>query len=178
MNQTFSTLCAALAVGAMACAAGPVAVAGTIVTLESGNCFSGCGVIDVAASTTPTLLGNVLFVFENDFNAYVTNPSSGDVEYHLFSEEGLGNHDAIYFSSLATTSDPAIGAPCPVLSQCAAAITAPVDLTSIISGQDLDSGFTLVSVLAAPEPSAWALMILGVGFAGASLRRRRGLRSA
>jgi hypothetical protein len=36
---------------------------------------------------------------------------------------------------------------------------------------DITARFTLLS--AVPEPSTWAMMVLGVGFAGAAMRRRR-----
>lgn len=35
------------------------------------------------------------------------------------------------------------------------------------------AGLDLVSISAVPEPSTWAMMILGIGLAGAALRRRR-----
>ena len=47
-------------------------------------------------------------------------------------------------------------------------------LDTIVAEGDFDPStltFTPVSVSAAPEPGAWALMLLGVGFAGFWLRR-------
>jgi hypothetical protein len=41
--------------------------------------------------------------------------------------------------------------------------------------QPATNGLDNVSVIATPEPAAWATMLLGFGLAGGALRRRRGL---
>jgi hypothetical protein len=54
------------------------------------------------------------------------------------------------------------------------ALPSTTGITAIVP---VSGGSTQAFVLAAPEPEAWALMIIGVGAIGAALRRRRVLRA-
>jgi len=47
------------------------------------------------------------------------------------------------------------------------------ELASFDTGRQVNGALAFMSASAAPEPSAWALMILGFGVAGGALRRRR-----
>jgi hypothetical protein len=53
----------------------------------------------------------------------------------------------------------------------------PVFAPGVFSAYDFSSNLigTLTITTGVPEPATWAMMILGLGFAGLGLRRRRGL---
>jgi hypothetical protein len=51
--------------------------------------------------------------------------------------------------------------------------TAPVDAGGF-GGQAPQTLFATANIAAVPEPSTWAMMIIGVGAMGAVLRRNRG----
>jgi hypothetical protein len=179
-------LCAfgALLVSSVAVPAVKADVLEDVAVLSSGQCFAGCGETDFYQGTqpsTPTVLGNVLFTFVSDFNVYLTDPNSDTVVDHIFADEGLNNHDAIYFSNLAVTTDASIGAACPDPSECVAITGGVQDISSMVLAQDPSAGagsfgLTVQSLESvAPEPATNALFIAGVGLVGLLARRRKAI---
>jgi len=178
-----SKLLSVSAVLVMCAASGYADMLEDVVTLNSNSeCLSGCGTTDFyqsTESTSPTVVGAVLFTFFSDFNVYLTDPGSGLVVDHIFADEGLGDHDATYFSNLAVTTDSSIGAACPNLSECVAVTYGAVqDLSSMVLAQDSGAGggdysLTVESFEATPEPSTSAMLLGGAALVAFFARRRK-----
>jgi hypothetical protein len=173
---------AALMLLAIAVPAAKADILEDVAVLGSSECFAGCGETDFFQSTqpsTPTVLGNVLFTFVSDFDVYLTDANSGLVVDHVFADEGLGNHDAIYFSNLAVTTDASIGGACPNPSDCVAITGGVQDISSLVLAQDPNAGqgsfsLTVQSLESTtPEPATNALLLAGVGLVALLARRRK-----
>ena len=170
MNFQALLFVAAMAVTSSAMAATPVTVTETfagsgVYSAEfSGNAATNTFTLDFTSLINPTLL-----------NASVTSNWSGRVTFNTGSGYDVTNvtfDGGAFTPTLNTLSSKRTGTD--VWDYDAAAVTSGVH-TIVVTGKSLGGGgFTgSVDVSAAPEPAAWALMMVGVGGMGAVLRTRR-----
>ena len=99
--------------------------------------------------------------------AQIQNPKAAEpIGFQLYAGDPLGVHSAVgaHFSGASSTPD--------VVSLTAGEYFLQVTPSDIaVSGETF--GGTISVLSAAPEPAAWALMMIGVGGMGAVLRSRR-----
>ena len=161
---------AAMAVTSTAMAATPIAVTETfpgsgVYSAEfSGSAATNTYSVDFSSLINPTLL-----------NASVTSNWSGRLTLHTGSGYDVSSvtFDGNNFTpTLNTAATARTGHD--VWDYSAATVSSSVH-TLVVTGESLGGGgFTgSIDVSAAPEPAAWALMMVGVGGMGAALRTRR-----
>ncbi len=164
-----------LTVGIASATAAPIS---DVVSVDSTSCGSSAGTVTttlVEGSETggPIQVGSPCFNYFRDWDIYLTDPGTGLVSDHIFSNESLGSHDAIYFASDGMT-DPSLGLPCPTNGLCIPETGLPQDLTAYVTGPNSSVSLNNLTVQSSvPEPTS--MLLLGTGLVGFAGRIRRKL---
>lgn len=164
---------------------------GAISNASAGVLYTGSGTWDAFASTTAFSGANKSWSFSFEINSPASNPSSSIVDFHYSLNgnlTGLSASSIEFFSAanggmfnLTLSSGDIIsffnklGSPATDIGSNGNLVTGQwaVDLLSYDSrGAEINGAGVVTAV---PEPSTWAMMILGFGALGFFAYRRRGL---
>jgi hypothetical protein len=163
---------------------------GVISNASAGVLYTGSGTWDSFASNTSFSGANQSWSFSFEIDSPTTNPATSIVDFHYSlngSLTGLSASSIEFFSSAAggmfnltlSSGDVIsffnkIGAPSADIGSNGNLVTGQwaVDLLSFdkVSGADINGAGVVTAV---PEPSTWAMMILGFGALGFFAYRRR-----